>query len=176
LLVTAGPAGRLPDWAIWVWSFPRPAQKLWLGRLMVVRDKLENSGGLAWRRLEQDQLPELPCLGPALACGRGSMARPHARAPSSPWRYHLFRRACVAGRPPVDAGIHRLPCHIRFAGGVRQTRCLHDCVFIERSVRFWIRIFLSSEGRYFEEIVHRLDADFAHPFEQAELNSQGRDA
>ena len=30
LLVTAGPAGRLPDWAIWVWSFPRPAQKLWL--------------------------------------------------------------------------------------------------------------------------------------------------
>ncbi|RLN09198.1 hypothetical protein C2845_PM11G23440 [Panicum miliaceum] len=63
-------------------DFSSPCPKLWLGlaALMVVRDKLENPGDrLAWRRLEQDQLPELPCLGPALAA-----ADPHARAASSP--------------------------------------------------------------------------------------------
>ena len=89
------------------------------GSLMVVRDKLENSGGLAWRRLEQGQLPELPCIGPALAAAE---ADPWHGAATCPCPVLALG---ISFTSPLDAGIHRLPYSFCWR---RSSNPLHDCV------------------------------------------------
>jgi len=93
---------------------------------MVVRDKLENSGGLAWRRLEQGQLPELPCIGPAFAAAEADPWHGAATCPCPVLALGISFTSpgMCGGRVGRRSMLASIACHIRFAGGVRQIRCM----------------------------------------------------